>query len=396
MKLLLVTAEYPPQPGGVGAYTFELAKALAALGCEVSVLTGANTAKAAATGTIPVFRTVSNWGWQCVEQIAGCAQALAADWVHVQYQTGAFAMHPAINFAPWWWQLRRPRSRQQCAFHSAWTYHDLLVPYLFPKAGDRLRNWVTRWPAVHVDLSIVTNEEDRLALVGQVQNLAKIPIGSNIVGRQLSAAEKRQQRSLRGYHGDDLVIGYFGFLNPSKGGQMLIRALDRLVQAGKQAQLLMIGERVGVSDPTNFAYLQTVEALIAEKGLASRVQWTGQQADAQVSADLNICDVLLMPYTDGASLRRGTLMAGLAHGCAIVTTTPRNPLPELVAEHDLVYVPRGDDEAAANAVLRIVENPALATTLRQHALISSQQFRWEQIAADHLHWYAAASATCAK
>lgn len=59
-----------------------------------------------------------------------------------------------------------------------------------------------------------------------------------------------------------------------------------------------------------------------------------------MAADLNACDVLLLPFTDGVSLRRGTLMAALANGCAIVTTTPQGPLPELVHDRDLLYVPR--------------------------------------------------------
>ena len=66
--------------------------------------------------------------------------------------------------------------------------------------------------------------------------------------------------------------------------------------------------------------------MIIDLGLFERVRWTGREEDAEVSADLSACDLLFLPYLDGASLRRGTLMAGLAHGCAIVTTTPQSPL----------------------------------------------------------------------
>jgi glycogen synthase len=41
MRICLVTGEYPPQQGGVGDYTHELATALAALGADVTVLTNA-------------------------------------------------------------------------------------------------------------------------------------------------------------------------------------------------------------------------------------------------------------------------------------------------------------------------------------------------------------------
>ena len=101
-----------------------------------------------------------------------------------------------------------------------------------------------------------------MALAEQTPNLAKIPIGSNIEGRLASPTERQQARQVRGYGAADLVIGYFGFLNRSKGGLTLVRTLERLVRAGRNAQLLLIGEQVGVNDPTNFAYLQEVEALI--------------------------------------------------------------------------------------------------------------------------------------
>ncbi len=149
-----------------------------------------------------------------------------------------------------------------------------------------------------------------------------IPIGSNITARPFTPAQRSAHRQTRGYEPDDLVIGYFGFLNRSKGGLTLIRTLHALVQSGFPARLLMIGDRVGASDPTNHAYLQEVETLAQTLGVADHIQWTGFLPDAEVSLALTACDVMLLPFTDGASLRRGSLMAALAQGCPIVTTTP--------------------------------------------------------------------------
>ena len=177
------------------------------------------------------------------------------------------------------------------------------------------------------------------------------------------------------------------FLNRSKGGLTLVTALQRLSTTHPTVKLLMIGERVGASDPTNFAYLQEVEALAAELGVADRIQWTGHQSDAAVGADLNACDVLVMPYEDGASLRRGTLMAGLANGCAVVTTTPQAPLPELVTERDLIYVAPGNAQALARMTARLLDNPWLLDRLRTNARDRAQLFSWESIAAAHLDAY---------
>ena len=288
-------------------------------------------------------------------------------------------MNPAINLAPQRWR--------QAGLRVAWAYHDLLVPYLFPKAGATLRRWVTERPAFSANLVVVTNEGDRLQLAGRTKHLASIPIGSNVVGRRVPDDERTARRRGHGYSNRTLVIGYFGFLNRSKGGVTLVRTLQRLVQAGRDAQLLMIGDQLGASDPTNQAYLAEVGRLIGELGLIDRVRWTGRQPDDEGSVDLNAVDVLLMPYEDGASLRRGTLMAGLANGCAIVTTTPQAPLPELLDGRDLLYVPAGDAERAAQAVISLVDAPARLQQMREAAYERSRLFSWETIARRHIDLY---------
>ncbi len=370
--------------GGVGAYTSQLGAALGQLGAQVSVLTSQEArGDLTPTDAIDVRPLVARWDWRIWRQTVELATSLHADWLHVQYQTGAFAMHPAINLAPQLWRRQGLRI--------AWTYHDLLPPYLFPKAGARLRRWVTERPAFTAHATIVTNEGDRLRLAGRVANLHTIPIGSNVSGRRLADDERTARRRLHGYTNRTLVLGYFGFLNRSKGGTTLVRTLQRLVQNGRDAHLLMIGDALGVNDPTNLAYLREVETLIGELGLVDRLRWTGPEPDAAVSADLNAVDVLLMPYEDGASLRRGTLMAGLTNGCAIVTTTPQSPLSELMDGRDLIFIPPGDPAACAAAVARIADDPLLAESLRSHALAQSQQFSWQSIARRHLSLYHAAT-----
>ena len=380
-KVLYVTGEYPPMVGGVGRFTAELAAALQVQGAQVAVLSDEQVPGSTGAGAVRVLAGRRGWGWRILADIPARARDIGAEWVHIQYQTAAYGMHPAVNVLPYF--LRRHGLR------GAWTYHDLRVPYLFPKAGARLRNWVTRLPLRAADAVVVTNQSDWESVQGQVQRgqLHRIPIGNDIKSRQFSAEERTRRRAARGYGSEQLVLGYFGFLNASKGGLTLVETLATLAGEGRDVYLMMIGERVGASDETNFRYLQRVEAAISEHGLDSRVQWTGHQSDAEVAADFNAIDVLVMPYEDGMSMRRSTLTAALANGCAIVTTHPQTPSPELRADSDLLMVPPRDPAATAAAVRRIDEDPCLAKNLRASARKAARQFSWEVIAARHLEMY---------
>ena len=382
MHILFVTGEYPPMRGGVGDYTRALALALHDLGARISVLTSQRAVQpncAEFDECIRVLPAIERWDWRILQIVPELAREIRADWVHLQYQTAAYGMHPAINFAPRFWKRKGVRT--------AWTYHDLLPMYLFPKAGRFLRRWVTEYPARCADLIITTTEADRQTLLQHHIEAVSIPIGSNIVGMQLSSEERHTRRRQRGYADHHLVIGFFGFLNQSKGGVELIETLRRLREQGIEARLLMIGDKIGASDQTNQTYFRKVENLIHKYRLSELIQWTGSEPDVEVAADLNACDVVLLPFADGASLRRGTLMAALANGCAIVTTRPLAPLPELQHEREVLYTEIGDVAAMAEAVVRILRNPTLRSRLQANARRVSVHFGWEEIARRHLEMY---------
>ncbi len=382
-RILLVTGEYPPMQGGVADYTRALAQALVDLDQEVGVFTSIHAARSPEDAGVHVFPWVENWGWGIWDML----DALTADWqpdvVHIQYQTAAFAMRPAINLWAWRPWSQRPRAL------TAVTFHDLLVPYLFPKAHWLgLRRWVTHTLARTMDLAITTNPEDTLQLQSIRPDGIEIPIGSNIPDAPPADFERAAWRARWGIPQTAAVICYFGFLNASKGGEMLVDVLAQLVARGLNAHLLMIGGRVGASDATNRAYLQKVEARITAGQLGDRVHWTGHMPNEQVSAAFHSADVCLLPYQDGASYRRGSFMAALEHGMAIVTTPPAVPYPDLVDGETLLLVPAQDAQAMAEAVERLLKDAALRRRLGAQAKALARKFRWDTIAAAHLHAYA--------
>ncbi len=409
MRIGLITGEFPPMQGGVGDFTHELGQALRALGHEVHVITNASPNTQPATrNPVIVHRSICDWGWGSWRRIIGLLSKICPDIVNIQYQAAAYGIHPAINLFPLRLHLSRMRRRlgrnrlDQRTGTSAYpfirsaeghpltvvTFHDLKVPYLFPKAG-RLRWWVNLALARWSDAVIVTNAEDlaRLSNYSLIRSLSLIPIGSNISPKPPTGYDRQAWRARWGLKPDDLLISYFGFLNESKGGETLVRALDKLVQSTSNIQypisniqLMVVGGKVGSSDPTNVAYLKKVEGLIEELGLTDRVIWTGYTPQPEVSANLLASDICVLPYRDGASFRRGSFMAALAHGLPIVSTRPRVDVPELRHGENILLVPPDAPAALAEAIARLTRDAWLRHRLGEGAARLAQDFTWGNIA----------------
>lgn len=375
--------------GGVGAFTQELAKALAAAGHEIHIITDRQARPATGQRRVrdllkpvsldfaqlhPVIR---HWRWSSAATIVDIVLHHELDVVNIQYQAAAFNMRsPAVNLLPW---------RLKGVAKTVVTFHDLRVPYLFPKAG-RLRETAVQFMARQASGIIATNPADLQQLTATIQTpVCQIPIGSNITISPPDRAEVSAIRAELGVAEGDRLLGYFGFLNESKGADTLLRAL---VQLDERHQLVFIGGQTGSSDPgNNRTFLAGLRHLITALGLDERVHWTGFVPDERVSAFLHAANVMVMPYRDGVSLRRGTLMAVLAHGRSLITTTPTSPTPELVHGENVWLVPPDEPTALAAAVRIVLADESLPSRLGEGAVKVADLFTWDKIATETAVFY---------
>ncbi len=386
MRLLMITGEFPPMQGGVGDYTNEIANGMAALGHEVTVLTSRSAADASRStrdaGRVSVLPIVGRWDWSSLRVVGRCVREIKPDIVSIQYQTGAYAMHPAIDLLP-----------RYLTHRVITTFHDLRVPYLFPKAGP-IRDAVTRELARSSDGAVATNPEDyaRLAAWG-IKHKALIPIGSNITTTLPAGYDRASWRARLGVEPDDLLVCHFGFVNARKGCDTLLHAIISV----PRAKLLMMGGETGASDPTNVAYHAQIKSLIADLGLADRVRWTGFTPPEVVTANFRAADLCVLPYIQGASYQHGTLMAALAHGVPIITTTgsaatlpleSATALPELRDSENVLLVPPADPEALAAAIRRAAAAPELRERIGRGACALAQHFTWDKIVGQYFAFFA--------
>lgn len=392
MKIALLTGEYPPQPGGLGDYTRQLALALVARGHTVSVITttaGGLQALDPQQVKLAPAAMRGAWGWRSWPALIDILDRLRPTVLHIQYQTGAYAMHPAVNLLPW--RLQRLAGRPRVAV----TFHDLLEPYLFPKAGA-LRRWVNLRLATDADQVVTTTGADaralrvaaaawaRRGLVPAVPDPAVIPIGANILPAPPKGFTPLAWRRQLGIGPDTLLIGYFGLLSRSKGVDLLLAALAEL-RRECSVHLLLIGG--AATTPQDRTFAGAVAQQIEQLGLRRLVTQTGPVAAAVVSAHLLAVDCVGLPFRDGASFRRGSLLAALAHGCPVVTTTPQEADQLLIDGQSVVLVRPGDAGALAQAIRRLAGDLPLRRRLGVQAQRVAAHFSWPAIAARHEQLY---------
>ncbi len=366
MRIGLLTGEYPPMQGGIGAHCRILAQILTAQGHDVFIFSDERAASD--DPRVPLTVKEGLWRGATLRAVDAWAQRERLDVVNLHYQTAAFNMSPWLHFI----------TRYVKSAPLVTTFHDLRFPYLFPKAGP-LRPWIVKRLARASHGVIATNHEDAAHLTFHSHH-ALIPIGSSVRVSLPTPYDRSAWRAKVGAGETDTLIAHFGFINHSKGVDTLLDAFSRLLDSGVPLRLLMIGGRVGTSDPTNAAYADKIDAKIAALGLMERVRWTGFVDDETASAYFAAADAVVLPFRDGASYRRSSLMAVIQHECPIVTTLPPVPIDTFKQGANLLMVTPESTPALTAAIQLIARDSALRDRLRAGVRDLKQVFDWETIA----------------
>jgi glycosyltransferase involved in cell wall biosynthesis len=204
---------------------------------------------------------------------------------------------------------------------------------------------------------------------------------------------------------DETLLAFFGLISLSKGLDTLLVALAQLPA---RFHLIVIGG--AATAPEDRAYADAIRQQIVRLGLERRVAITGHCAEADVSAHLLAADIAVLPFADGASLRRGSLLAALAHGLAVVTTWPTNDERRMTNDkrptmnddlvlsafvhrpfvdgQNVLLVPPSDAPALVAAIERLARDIGLRERLAGGGRALAAQFGWDAIAAQHEQLYA--------
>jgi glycosyltransferase involved in cell wall biosynthesis len=332
LRLALCCSESPGKIDGIRDYTLRLAAALRAID-DVTVDLHMRTP----AGTWRTFRGGSDLQEESRSFPSGLNHY---DAIVVQYNP---FMYGRWGFAPWLpmglWRLRISSSRVRVSL----MVHEPYVPmvnwrWALMGIWQRCQLMTALWGTnlAFASIQAWAASVARLPLAPQTFHL---PVGSNLPdARRVREAERARLQA----HDNTLIVAVFSTGIPGRSVSRVTSAVNAIAQTGREVLLLNLG----------------AGAHSVREGLSSRVQVfePGRLPPSQLAANLATADLFLAPFVDGVSTRRGTVMAALQHGIAVLGTAGFLTDSLFFRGECLELVAADDEQGFAAAAVRLAMN----------------------------------------
>lgn len=329
MKISIVTGSYPPDVCGVGDYSFQLVIALKRLGIKIDVITH------------------DDWSFKNIYDISQKVSDSNSDLLHIQYPTIGFG----YSLLPQALCFLRPSVITLHEFSQA---NPLRKLSLYPFTIGAKRLLFTSNYEYQCAMQFAPWIEKRVSI---------IPIGSNI-----PTSKRKTKRN-------NNEIVYFGLIRPNKG----LEKVQELATKIYDLRLPYVIKIIGNVDPRYNWYIEKLR--LQMKNLP--VVWEIGLNEIAVADMLGCADVAYLPFPDGVSERRGSLLAVMANAVPTVTTKGKyapSDLMDCVAVADNV-------EDVLRKILELLHDDMYRNSLVEKGCNYVRKFSWNYIASQHVSIY---------
>ena len=350
MRVLIALTYYRPHYSGLTIYTERLARALAARGHQVTVLTsqfnkqlpGEEMVNGVRVVRLPVLMRLSKGVIMPSIPFRAWKEIRQADVVNLHL--------PQLDAAPIS-VLARILGKPVVLTYQC----DLKLPGGFinwlANIGSNMANVVSASMA-NVIVSTSNDYADNSNFLSRYRKKIRA-VTPPVVLEQVEAAFIDQVREKYGIQPHDRVIGMVARLAAEKGVEYLVRALPLVMQKHPHARVLYAGQHQNVMGEE--AYAAMLAPLIQELG--DRWKFLGLIPDDELTAFLHLCDVLALPSTNS------TEAFGMVQVEAMICGTPAVASDMPGVRQPVLQTGMGklfnlmDHESLAQALIEVLESP---------------------------------------
>lgn len=396
MKVLVISATYPPFHAGEATNTFFLCKHLAGRKLDVHVLTSQGNIGNGEPG-ITVHPVMSRWSWTEIPRFRAFLKQCAPDAILLMYLGEMYHYHPMITFTPTIAKRLFPRASFVTRFENVYASSDPSRMSWVSRAFRKLlvQQWAGR-TGISYTWGTLLRDSDKIIALCKLHrgwllreksdieaNTALIPPPPNMRISRGEVEARQRQRAKLGVEPDDFVFAFLGYIYPAKGVETLLRAFQIVMRRKKQVKLLFIGGKFDLTYNDEGAYVERMYALSKELGIEPNTIWTGsfKAEDEEGSLNLRAADAGVFTFISGVQLNNSSFSSMSAHGLPMIAT--RGPwLDEpFIHQENVVLCEPNDPLVLAQSMLQVLENPELRERLRNGALkLASEWFSWERAA----------------
>ena len=185
------------------------------------------------------------------------------------------------------------------------------------------------------------------------------------------------------------MILSFGLLGPGKGYELVIDALPAVVAARPTACYVVLGAThpnlLAVEGET---YRRSLEDRVTRLGMEGHVRFVDRFVGrVELTRWLEAADVFVTPYPNLDQIVSGTLSYAMGAGRAIVST-PYAYAAELLDGGRGLLVPPASPAAWADALIGLLENDELRTSVGRRAYEHSRAMVWSTVGAQYRRLFA--------
>lgn len=379
IRLLMISGSFPPIKDGVGDYCSCLCREMVGMGnLDIDLMTSSQAVDPSIPG-LTVHPVVNNWSWAGLPRILRTYRQVKPDIVHIQYPSIAYKRHLMPNLMPLFLRLAG-------AERIIITLH-----------GFGLYTWLGKirlsLPAVFSHGIIMVSQHIKMSagkfwsgpwgfIKARLEEV--VFTGSSIEPSSLvTAGRKIELKNKWGVRPGHLTISYFGFINDGKGFDDLLKSLRICLDQDLPCHLICLAEFT----PDRDAYHKIMKQLADSLKLEGRITFTGYLDQKEAAEGLASCDYTVLPFNYGASTKRSSLLAALACGCPVITTSDDSLPPFFENGRNIVLVPPRDPLQLAEAMIHLGKDSALLQKIGAGAKTLTRYFSWDKIAEKHYQIY---------
>jgi glycosyltransferase involved in cell wall biosynthesis len=360
MKILLITGSIPPEICGVGDYTEKLASSLAKRGIHVRILTGGKSVKNH-NDKNEIVQTGKKWRINDILHIMNSIKKFSPDIIHIQYPSIGFG----YSIIPQLISVIYTSS----SIPVVTTIHEFKIAHLLRKISILIFLYTS-------DKIILTTDEERSYLIkftDRYCNLARksnvIPIGSNLPN--LNAQD--------GY--DNNLVVFWGMFHKAKGIDMLLKGFQEAIVQNPNLHLLLIG---GIH-PRHAEFINDLKCQMKTLKLEKSTTFMFDKPLETVAQQIQRSCVVVLPFNDGVTFRRGTFIAAAQLGIPVITSKGKDTPDELMSNHNIIFA--NNPAEITESILTLTSNSVKRGHLSRNLKKTISKFNWDSIAEEHIKIY---------